>query len=105
MTTTSDLDDRRPLAVPSPRSIRRYTRAAANRHGDTSIGALLSDVYSAILMAAIGLGTAIGVATTLRDSLPKVPARPHGGLLLPLSTLAALVVLALAGTAISLAAR
>ena len=105
MTTTSDLGDRRPLAVPSPRSIRRYTRAAANRHGDTSIGALLSDVYSAILMAAIGLGTAIGVATTLRDSLPKVPARPHDGLLLPLSTLAALVVLALAGTALSLAAR
>jgi uncharacterized protein DUF6297 len=105
MTTGTDEDEVRPLAVPSPRSIRRYTRAAANRHGDTTIGALLSDVYSAILMAAIGLGTAIGVATTLRDSLPKVPARPHEGLLLPLPTLAALVVLALAGTALSLAAR
>jgi hypothetical protein len=93
------------LAVPSPKSIRRYTRAAANRHGDTSMGALFTDVYTAVLTAAIALGAAIGTATTLRDALPPAPARQGGGIDLSMTTLAALVVLALVGTTISLAAR
>ncbi|MFI2752555.1 DUF6297 family protein [Cellulomonas sp. P22] len=90
--------------VPGGRSIRRYTAAAANQRGGAHLGELLNDVYYAVISIAIGIGMALGIAGTLRESLPEPPtATTDAGVSLP--ALVAVLVLGLGGVLLSLAGR
>lgn len=90
--------------VPSPRSIRRYTAAVARRRSGAGLGEVLGDLYYAVVMTAVGIGVALGVAGQMRTALPHVPdeALPTG---VSLPTVVAVFALVVAGTALSLAAR
>ncbi|WP_231495964.1 DUF6297 family protein [Cellulomonas sp. HZM] len=90
--------------VPDARAIRRFTAQAGNARGGASLGALLSDVYYAVITLAIGIGLALGAAQALRVALPDEPAvhAPRG---LSLPTLVVVLVVGLAGILVSLAGR
>lgn len=90
--------------VPAPRSIRRYTAQVARLRSGAGLGEVLGDVYYAVVMAAIGIGVALGVAGQLRTTLPHVPDQALGtGVSLP--TVVAVFAVVVAGTVLSLAAR
>ncbi|MDR3068812.1 MAG: DUF6297 family protein [Cellulomonas sp.] len=89
-------------AVPAASAIRRYTRDATKQRAGASIGSLLSDVYYAVTVLAIGVAVAAGVAGQLRGSMPEV-SRGEGTDLMP--TLVGVLVGALLATLVSLAGR
>ena len=60
-------------AVPSAKSIRRFTSQAANARGGASLGSLLGGVYYAVISIAISAGVALGFAQAMRASLPPAP--------------------------------
>ncbi len=88
--------------VPRSSAIRRYTRDATKQRAGASIGSLLSDVYYAVTVLAIGIAVAVGVASRLRGSMPEV-SRGEGTDLMP--TLVGVLVGALLATVVSLAGR
>ncbi|MFS0706322.1 DUF6297 family protein, partial [Cellulomonas sp. 179-A 9B4 NHS] len=90
--------------VPAARSIRRFTAEAARVRADAHLGALLGDVYAAVLSLAISVGIALGVVQQLRVALPPPPdvATP-GALSLPV--VVAVLLLAAAGALVALAGR
>lgn len=88
--------------VPRASAIRRYTRDATKQRAGASIGSLLSDVYYAVTVLAIGIAVALGVAGQLRGSMPEV-SRGEGTDLMP--TLVGVLVGALLATVVSLAGR
>lgn len=90
-------------ALPSVGDLRRYLRAAGRAHSGAGVGSLLSDVYYAVIMLAIGVAVGLGVAQQMRVALPPAPEVADLGLSLP--TLVLVVVVALAGLALSLAGR
>ncbi|GIG27603.1 DUF6297 family protein [Cellulomonas marina] len=92
-----------PGAVPTARDVRRYTTRAGNARGGASFGELLGDVYYAVVLTAIAVGMALGVAGALRTGLPPVTAAPVAGLSLPALVVA--VVVALGGALVQLAGR
>ncbi|GIG37417.1 DUF6297 family protein [Cellulomonas pakistanensis] len=90
--------------VPGARSIRRYTARVARRRSGAGIGEVLGDVYYAVVMTAIGLGVALGLAGHLRTTLPHVPDQAlRSGISLP--TVVAVVAVVVAGVVLSLSAR
>lgn len=90
--------------VPGARSIRRYTARVARRRSGAGIGEVLGDVYYAVVMTAIGLGVALGLAGQLRTALPHVPDQAlRSGISLP--TVVAVVAFVVAGVVLSLSAR
>ncbi|WP_282948778.1 DUF6297 family protein [Cellulomonas endometrii] len=90
--------------IPAARSIRRYTGAVARRRAGAGLGEVLGDVYYAVLMTAVGIGVALGVAGQLRSALPHVPDHALGtGVSLP--TVVAVVAVVIAGTVLSIGAR
>jgi hypothetical protein len=91
-------------AVPSAKSIRRFTAQAGNARGGASLGSLLSSVYYAVISIAISIGIALGAAQAMRASLPPAP-EVEAPLSLSLATLALVIVVALAGALLSLAGR
>ncbi|MCL2089657.1 MAG: DUF6297 family protein [Micrococcales bacterium] len=88
--------------VPRASAIRRYTRDVTKQRAGASIGSLLSDVYYAVTVLAIGIAVAAGVAGQLRGSMPAV-SRGGGTDLMP--TLVGVLVGALLATVVSLAGR
>lgn len=88
--------------VPRAVAIRRYTRDAAKQRAGASLGSLLSDVYYAVTVLAIGIAVAAGVASQLRGSMPDVT-RGEGTDLMP--TFVGVLVGALLATVVSLAGR
>ena len=93
------------VGVPSGREVRRLTAATARSRSKAGIGTLFIDVYYAFLSTAIGIAMALGVVTTMRDSLPPAPAVPIPGPDLSVPSLAALTALGLVGVLLSLAGR
>ena len=91
-------------AVPSAKSIRRFTSQAANSRGGASIGSLLGGVYYAVISIAISIGIALGFAQAMRASLPSAP-EVEAPLTLSLATLVVVIIVALAGALLSLAGR
>jgi len=89
--------------VPGSSSIRRYTKEAAKQRAGAKIGTLLSDVYYAGIILAIGVSVAAGVAGSLRSSLPEVSYADGVGVSLP--ALVGVLVGALVATLVSLAGR
>ncbi|MGW6129679.1 DUF6297 family protein [Cellulomonas sp. NPDC055163] len=96
--------------LPRGRSIRRFTSATTNQRAGAGIGELLGDVYYAAIIAAIGIGIALGVTGTLREALPDAAESASGttvwslpGLSLPALVVA--VVVGLAGVVLSLSGR
>jgi len=89
--------------LPSSKAIRSYTRDAARHRAGASLGSLLSDVYYAVLILAIGIGVAAGVAGSLRSSLPAVSHSDGVGVSLP--ALVGVLLGALVATLVSLAGR
>jgi len=90
--------------VPSARSIRRYTAQVARRRSGAGIGEVLGDVYYAVVISAIGLGVALGLAGQLRSTLPHVPDEAlRSGISLP--TVVAVAAFVVAGVVLSLSAR
>jgi len=100
-----DLEPDPDLEVPSGREIRRLTTATARSRGTAGFGELLGDVYYAVLTAAIGIAMALGVVTTMRDSLPPAPEVPGPGPDLSVPSLIALAALGIVGVLLSLAGR
>ncbi|HZL01675.1 MAG TPA: DUF6297 family protein [Cellulomonas sp.] len=92
-------------AFPTGRSIRRYTAAATNLRSGASVGELLGDVYYVVITTAIGIGMALGIAGTLRESLPAGEPAAAGTSSLSLPGLVVVVVVGLAGVLLSLAGR
>lgn len=91
-------------AIPGPRSIRRFTAAVARTKAGASLGSVLNDAYYAVIMMAIGMGVALGVAGQLRSSLPPQDAASLGeGISLP--TVVAVCAVAVLGAVLSLAGR
>lgn len=90
--------------VPAARSIRRFTAHVARRRAGAGIGEVLGDVYYAVLMSAVGIGVALGVAGHLRTVLPHVPdaALPTG---ISLPTVVAVFAVVVAGAVLSIGAR
>lgn len=90
--------------LPSSQAVRRFTAAAGRSRAGAGVGSLLSDVYYAVIMLAIAIGVALGVAQQLRVALPPAPAvaAPHG---LNLPTLVSVLVVGLVGVLLSLAGR
>ncbi|CAL8972351.1 MAG: hypothetical protein BGO38_12915 [Cellulomonas sp. 73-145] len=90
--------------LPSAQAVRRFTAAAGRTRAGAGVGSLLSDVYYAVIMLAIAVGVALGVAQQLRVALPPAPAvaAPHG---LNLPTLVTVLVAGLVGVLVSLAGR
>jgi len=91
-------------AVPSAKSIRRFTSQAANARGGASLGSLLGGVYYAVISIAISVGIALGFAQAMRTSLPPAP-EVEAPLSLSLATLVVVIIVALAGALLSLAGR
>ncbi|WP_454051493.1 DUF6297 family protein [Cellulomonas sp. Marseille-Q8402] len=90
--------------VPAARSIRKYTAGVARRRSGGGLGDVLGDVYYAVVVGAIGIGVALGVAGQLRTALPHVPDRAlDTGISLP--TVVAVAAVVVAGAVLSLAAR
>lgn len=95
--------DRR-TPVPAARSIRKYTAGVARRRSGGGLGDVLGDVYYAVVVGAIGIGVALGVAGQLRTALPHVPdGALRTGISLP--TVVAVAAVVVAGAVLSLAAR
>jgi hypothetical protein len=92
-------------AFPTGRSIRRYTAAATNLRSGASFGELLGDVYYVVITTAIGIGMALGIAGTLRESLPAGAPATAGTSSLSLPGLVVVLVVGLAGVLLSLAGR
>lgn len=90
--------------APSAQAVRRFTAAAGRTRAGAGMGSLLSDVYYAVIMLAIAVGVALGVAQQLRVVLPPAPAvaAPTG---LNLPTLVTVLVAGLVGVLVSLAGR
>jgi len=89
--------------VPPARAIRRYTAQAGSTRVGAGLGALLGDLYYAVISVAIGVLIALGVAQSLRVALPPAPPGALEG-----PSLAAIVVailVGLAGALVSLAGR
>lgn len=90
--------------VPAARSIRRYTAQAARARAGASLGALLTDLYTAATSVVISVLIVLGVVQQLGDALPPPPpAEEPGGLSLPV--LVAFLLLAAAGALLSTAGR
>jgi hypothetical protein len=94
--------------VPSGRAIRRFTAATTNTRAGAGMGDLLGDVYYVVVIAAIGLAMALGVAGTLREALPSTdtaaaPVWDVPGL--SLAALVAAILVGYAGVVLSLAGR
>lgn len=109
--TSSDAVDGTPAVLPGERgelpsaqAVRRFTAAAGRTRAGAGVGSLLSDVYYAVIMLAIAVGVALGVAQQLRVALPPAPAvaAPHG---LNLPTLVTVLVAGLVGALVSLSGR
>ena len=90
--------------VPAARDIRRYTAEAANARGGASLGSLLASVYYAVITIGIAIGMALGFAQAMRVALPPEP-DVQSPLSLSLATLVVVIIVALAGTLVSLAGR
>ncbi|RMI06826.1 hypothetical protein EBM89_15010 [Cellulomonas triticagri] len=90
--------------MPAARSIRRFTAQVARRRAGAGLGEVLGDVYYAVVISAVGIGVALGVAGALRTALPHVPdeALPSG---VSLPTVVAVLAVVVAGVVLSLAAR
>jgi hypothetical protein len=90
--------------VPAARSIRRFTAAVARSRSGAGLGEVLGDVYYAVLVTAVGVGVALGVAGQMRAALPHVPdqALPTG---ISLPTVVAVFAVVIAGTVLSVGAR
>ncbi|MCL2466176.1 MAG: DUF6297 family protein [Micrococcales bacterium] len=88
--------------VPRAGAIRRYTRDATKQRAGAGLGSLLSDVYYAVVVLAIGIAVGVGVAGQLKGSVPDVE-RAGGTDLIP--TLVAVLIGSLAATVVSLAGR
>ena len=89
-------------AFPASRSIRRYTVAVARQRSGAGVGELLSDVYYAVIMIAIGFGLALGVAGQLTSTAAPVAAAGTGA---SLPSVVAVGLVALAGVVLTLAGR
>lgn len=90
--------------VPTAREIRRFTARAARARAGAGVGALLTDVYTAVTSVAISVLIVLGVVQQLGASLPPAPpTHAPGGLSLPV--LVALLLLAGAGALLSTAGR
>ena len=91
-------------AVPSAKSIRKFTAQAGNARGGASIGSLLGDVYYAVISIAISIGVALGFAQAMRVALPGEP-DIKSPLTLSLATLVVVILIGIAGIVLSLAGR
>ncbi|ADG75192.1 conserved hypothetical protein [Cellulomonas flavigena DSM 20109] len=90
--------------VPTAREIRRFTARAARARAGAGVGALLTDVYTAVTSVAISVLIVLGVVQQLGASLPPAPpTHAPGGLSLPV--LVVLLLLAGAGALLSTAGR
>jgi len=91
--------------IPSGRTIRRYTAAATNLRSGASASDLLGSVYYAVVTTSIGIGMALGVAGTLRSSLPPAPHATGAASSLSLPGLVGVLVVGIVGILLSLAGR
>lgn len=89
---------------PTARAVRRWTTQTANSHGGAKLSELLGDVYYTVLVSSIGFGMALGVAESLRASLPPTPEATGDGVPNLLS-LVSWALLAGLGAVLSLAGR
>ncbi|WP_136519476.1 DUF6297 family protein [Cellulomonas telluris] len=90
--------------VPAARSIRRFTARAPRGRGEGRLGALLGDLYTALVSVAVSAGVGLGAVQQLRVALPPPPeVPPPVGLSLPV--VVAVLLVGAAGALLSLAGR
>lgn len=90
--------------VPTAREIRRFTARAARGRAGARAGALLQDLYEALVAVGIAALITGGTVRQLRDALPAAPeVQAPGGLSLPV--LVAVLLVAGIGALLSLAGR
>lgn len=90
--------------VPTAREIRRFTARAARGRSGARAGALLQDLYEAVVAVGIAALITGGTVRQLRDALPPAPdVQAPGGLSLPV--LVGVLLVAAVGALLSLAGR
>lgn len=90
--------------VPDARSVRRYTRQVAQLRADAGLGSTLNDIYYAVVVTAIGVGLAWGLASALAVE-PAAVTGPAWSVRSSLGVVVAAGLVAVAGAVLGISAR